>query len=193
MSVSRVWFSIVVFGCVTLVASAENFATFPEQKEFASPDKRYVLRSIDPPRGSSDFSGMFHSLILEDRVTGQSRRLYDYLSKVAVAWSGDRIIVTDYVSRRSARALVLSADATSEAYIVDRNDLAGRIPGDQAACLRGNDHVFVEAVRMEDRTLTLRVWGYGAHDRNGFRLDCELNLDQGAASCHQSGHATPEP
>lgn len=192
MSVSRLWFSIVVCGWLTLVASAENFATFPEQKEFASPDKRYVLRSIDPPRGPSDFSGAFHSLVLEDRLTGQSRRLYDYLSKVAVAWSGERILVTDYVSRRSARALVLSADPRSDAYIVDRIDLAGRIPGTQAACLRGNDHVFVEAVRMEGRTLTLRVWGYGAHDRNGFRIQCDLNLDQGAASCRQ-GRATAEP
>lgn len=192
MGLSRVCLSAVVCGCLTLTASAETFTTFPEQRELASPDNRYVVRSLDPPRDPTAFSGAFHSLVLEDRLTGQSRRLYDYLSKVAVAWSGDRIIVTDYVSRRSARALVLSVDPTSDAYMVDRIDLAGRIPGAQAACLRGNDHVFVEAARMEGRTLVLRAWGYGAHDRTGFQFHCKLNLDEGTASC-QPGHAAPEP
>jgi hypothetical protein len=194
MSTHRVWSILVFCGCLAVsVARAEPFVTFPEQKEFVSPDGRYVLRSIDPPRDSSNFSWTFHTLVLEDRVTGKSRRLYDYLHKVAVAWSGNRIIATDYVSRRAARALVFSTAPMADAYLIDSTALADRIPLPLASHLRLNDHVFVEAVRLEGDTLVLRAWGYGAHDPGGFRLACRLNLDQAGAACEASARTPASP
>ena len=194
MSAFRMWSGLVVCACLALpVALAEPFVTFPEQKELVSPDGRYVLRSIEPPRDASNFSWIFHCLVLEDRETGKSRRLYDYLHKVSAAWSGHRIIATDYVSRRGARALVFSVDPKADAYIVDRIALADRVPSPLASHLQLNDHVFVEAVRMDGSTLVLRAWGYGAHDPGGFRLACELNLEQATASCREVPRTATSP
>lgn len=169
------------------MASGETFATFPNQKELASTDHRYVLRSVDPAKEASDFTGTFHSLVLEDRNMGQSRKLFDYVHKIAVAWSDKRVIATDYHGRRGSRALVFSVDPNSDGFIVDRNDLADRVPTIQPL-LSYNDHVFIEAVRVEGSLFTMRVWGYGTRDRNGFRYLCTLNLDRGTASCEEQSH-----
>ncbi|HUM04138.1 MAG TPA: hypothetical protein VLT90_01680 [Terriglobales bacterium] len=191
MRTRRLPSAVVLYLCALAPAFAETFATFPDQKELPSPDNRYVIRSLDAGHAPSDFTGMFHSLIVEDRATGNVRRLCDYLHKISVAWSGGGIIATDYVSRRGSRALVFPVASENEAYIVDRMDLAGRVPWDIGASLRENDHVFVEAVRMEDRTLVLRAWGYGVHNPRGFHMACELKLDQGAASCRDTRPVGP--
>jgi len=194
MSIHRMWFTAVLCACLLMpVAVAEPFVTFPDQKELASPDRRYVLRSVDPPHDPSAFSSAFHSLVLEDRTTGRSWRLYDYLHKVSAAWSGDRIIATDYVSRRGARVLVFSVDPKADAYIVDRMALADRLPLPLGSQLQFNDHVFVEAARMDGTRLELRAWGYGAHDPGGFHMTCELDLALGTASCRDNPHTTSPP
>lgn len=51
--------------------------------------------------------------------------------------------------------------------------------------LEGNDHVFVEASRLEGDTLFLRVWGYGRRDPKGFRWRCEYRLHAGALAGHE--------
>ena len=186
MDTHRTWL-IAVFGAglAVSIACAEPFVTFPEQKELVSPDGRYVLRSVDPPGDPTNFSSSFHALVLEDRVSGKSRRLYDYLHKVAAAWSGNRIVATDYASRRAARALVFSVEPNSDSFIVDRVALADRIPVQLGSHLRFNDHVFVEAIRMEGGTLVLRAWGYGTQDPSGFHLACRLDLEQASATCEE--------
>jgi hypothetical protein len=52
--------------------------------------------------------------------------------------------------------------------------------------LRENDHVFVEASHVDGEKLTLRVWGYGKHDANGFRWHCEYVLIEGTISCDET-------
>lgn len=180
--------AVLFAGIALSMALGETFATFPNQKELASADHRYVLRSMDPVKEAADFTGTFHSLVVEDRVTGQSRKLFDYVQKIAVAWSDKRVVATDYHGRRGSRALVFSVDPNSEGYMVDRNDLAERVPEIQPQ-LHYNDHVFIEAVRVEGSLFEMRVWGYGTRDRNGFRYRCTLNLDRGNASCQEQPRA----
>ncbi len=194
MNTHRVWLTVVFCtGLAVSLAQAERFVTFPEEKDLVSPDGRYVLRSVDPGGDPANFSSSFHALVLEDTVTGKSRRLCDYLHKIAVAWSGDRIIATDYVGRRAARALVLAADPKADTYIIDSAAIADRVPFALAVHLRQNSHVFVEAVRMDGDTLQLRVWGHGAHDPSGFRLTCTMNLEQASASCEEGTRAPSSP
>ena len=181
---------VLLFASTALpFAWAETFATFPNQKELPSADQRYVLRSVDPVKNATDFTGTFHSLVLDDRTTGQARRLFNYVHKIAVAWSGQRIVATDYFGGKGSRALVFSVDPKADGYLVDRDDLAGRVPAIEPY-LRHNDHVFIEAVRVEGSMFVMRVWGYGAHDRMGFRFHCALNLDRGTALCEEKSTTT---
>ena len=104
----RILACVVITVVSELAVFGEQFATFPEQKELPSPDGQYVIRSVDWHPAAQQFSGMFHSLFLEERVTGRSRKLCDYVRRVAVAWSGgNRIIVTDYLNPRTSRTLHL--------------------------------------------------------------------------------------
>lgn len=186
--------TLVLWGVVAVARTvfAESFATFPEHKELVSPDQRYVLRSVDFSHNPSDYKGMFHTLVLEDRQSRTSRRMYDYVHKVAVAWSGDYIIVTDYLSHKAARALVFSVDPRADTFMVDRVDLADRISQELGSHLRYNERVFVEAVRMQGHTLIFRVWGNGSHDPKGFRFACEINLDRGDAACDETVPPSPQ-
>ena len=138
---------------VLLTASllkAQQFTIFPDRKELRSPDGRFVIRSIDHVAGPSEFSGVFRTLVVENAATGSSRGLYNYVGRVAVAWSGnDFVIATDYVSKRTARALVFPMDPPNESIIIDKPYLAQQIPGDLRAHLDANEHVYVEASRIE--------------------------------------------
>ena len=106
------WSAIVV---VLLAGSgllrADQFVMFPGPRELRSSDGRFVVRSVDPVTGPSEISGVFHSLVLEGVATGSVRTLYRYVGRVALAWSGSNfVIVSDYLSKRTARALVFPVD-----------------------------------------------------------------------------------
>jgi hypothetical protein len=167
------------------LAAVTSFRVFPEEKQLVSPDGRFVITSEDPIRSSADFSGILHSLYLEERATGRKRKLYDYVRRVAVAWATpEAIIVTDYVAPKSARALVFSIEQPRPIAVLDRELLSRMIPEEQSDHLTKNDHVYLEVMRLEDSTLVLRVWGYGALDKNGFKLGCRYDWNNNTAVCH---------
>jgi len=178
---------------------AQQFTTFPDRPELRSPDGRFLIRSVDHPASPSDFSGLFRSLVLEETRGGRSWALYNYVGRVAVACSGNRfIIVADYVSKRTSRALVFAIDSRVEPFSVeqvtlDKVQLAGLLPTEQNVHLLGNDHVFVEVSRVEGDALTLRVWGYGARDPRGFRFDCQYDLRAGTAAWREKGGGGLQP
>ena len=173
--------------CIAVLTLGEDFAVFPDRKELRSPDGKYVIRSVDHIARPGDFVGVFHSLILEETATHQVRVLCDYLSRVAVTWSEDTyIVVTDYAGKRTSRVLVFTVDPNAGGFVVDKNDLMRRLPGSLSDKLRENEHVFVEALRMHQRTLSLRVWGYGPHDYRGFRLVCDFELETGKVDCRDA-------
>jgi hypothetical protein len=125
---------------------------------------------------------------------GSTRELYHYVSRVGVAWSGNNfIIVTDYVNKKTARALVFRIDRPDEYLVLDKTNLAARIPDERRIQLERNDHAFLEVSRMEGSMLTLRVWGYGAHDPQGFRFQCAYELDQGTTTCRDMVAAGAKP
>lgn len=183
---------LMVFGCG--LALAEQFAVFPDRKELRSPDGNFVIRSIDHVPQAHEFSGLFRELILENIADGSTRELFDYVSRVGVAWSGNNfIIVTDYVSKKTARALVFRIDRPDEYVVLDKPSLAARIPDEHRIQLDRNDHAFLEVSRIEGSVLTLRVWGYGAHDPQGFRFQCAYELDQGTTTCRDVVAAGAKP
>lgn len=170
--------------CVALRVFSEDFALFPDRKELRSPDGKYVIRSVERTPQPGEFVGVFRALIVEEIATHKTRVLCDYLGRAAVAWSENNyIIVTDYVGKRTSRALVFSVDQDAGGFVVDKNDLQRRVSASFSEQLRGNQHVFVEAVKVQGGRLSLRVWGYGTHDPRGFRLFCDLELDTGNATC----------
>jgi hypothetical protein len=176
--------------CVTAVFAFEitvyavPFVVFPKAAPLPSPDGRYVIRNTDREAPLSEYVGTFHFLLVEDTANGRSRKLCDYVGVAAVAWANnDLIIVTQYVSKYASRALVFDAADSRDPVVIDKPLLTKLVPVDLRPQLRENDHVFVEASRIEGETLTLRVWGYGKHDARGFSWRCEYNLLEGEISC----------
>jgi len=72
-----------------------------------------------------------------------------------------------------------------EPIVVDVPGLIRLVPAELRPALKENDHVFVEASRLEGESLFFRVWGYGKHDADGFRWRCEYNLNSGTVSCSE--------
>jgi hypothetical protein len=175
----------------TALAAAESFATFPISKELPSPDGKFTIRSTDAAPAPGEFTGVFHSLLLKERATGRSWKLCDYFRTVAVAWSGnDLILATDYMNAKTSRALVFGVDGGFAPVVVDKVRLVALLPPNQRVHLTENDHVYVEASTLEGDTLILRVWGRGARDAKGFTYLCTYSLAQGTASCRERTAAT---
>jgi hypothetical protein len=182
-----VYFRSVALLLLTLVGTslrAEQFTIFPDRKELRFPGGLYVVRSVDHVAKTGEFSGLFRTLIVEEASTGRVRKLYDYVGRVAVAWSRkDYIIVTDYVNKKTSRAIVFPVAADRDGLIVDKTQLIPLLPEAQHVHLEQNDHVFVEASSVTGRELSLRVWGYGRRDTAGFRYSCKYDLILGTAVC----------
>src|SRR6202140_856207 len=138
-------------------AYASQFVVFPKASELVSPDGRFAVRSIDSQGSASDIGRTFRALWLFERATGRSRKLCDYLGVASVAWSSnDWLVVTQYVGKRTSRALVLSATAVDDPVMIAKTTLTRLIRAELRPSLRENDHVFVEGSRVEHDTLYLR-------------------------------------
>ena len=99
-----------------------------------------------------------------------------------MAWSEkDFLVVTQYLSKKTSRALVFAA-SSKESVLLDTSTLVQMVSVELRPSLRENDHVFVEASRVEQETFHFRVWGYGKHNRDGFRLNCQYLLSDGSVS-----------
>ena len=175
--------AVVAFG---IAAHAAPFVVFPKAGRLPSPDGRFAVRNSEREAPLTEFSGAFHSLFLEETASGRTRKLCDYVGVAAVGWAqNDSIIVTQYLSKRTSRALIFAADASREPVVIDQPLLVNLVPVSLRPQLRENDHVFVEASGVEGEMLTLRVWGYGKHDANGFRWRCVYRLVEGGITCDE--------
>lgn len=188
MSSSRIMLYVVTLVAGLSVGAlptlASPFVVFPKATELVSPDGRFAVRSVDSAGTASDFVGTFRSLWLYELATGRSRKLCDYLGVASAAWSSNNfLVVTQYVGKRTSRALVFSAVTPQDPIMLDKATLIRLVPVELRPALRENDHVFVEGSRVEQETLHLTVWGYGQHDPNGFRYRCEYALREGTISC----------
>jgi len=183
-------FLALVFACSP--AKAEQFAVFPDRQELWSPDAKFVIRSVEHQAARGEFSGLFRSLVMEEAATGSTRNLYNYVGRVGVAWSGNNfVIVTDYASKRTARALIFRLDRPNEYLAIDKPHLLTQLHDERRAQLEHNDHVYLEVSRIDGSALVLRVWGYGAHDPNGFRFQCAYDLNEGNVSCREKIGGSP--
>jgi len=191
MRVHRALLCVAAVIAFKILTHAAPFVVFPKAGQLPSQDGRFVVRNTDREAPLSEYVGTFHSLFLEETASGRTRKLCDYVGVAAVAWAkNDFIIVTQYLSKRTSRALVFAADDSRGPVMIDLPLLTNLVPVNLRPQLRENDHVFVEASGVKGETLTLRVWGYGKHDANGFRWRCEYSLLEGAISCEKT--AGPE-
>ena len=171
----------------TALALAAPFVVFPKAGQLASPDGRFLVRNSDRDAPLPDYVGTFHSLYLEETASGRSRKLCDYVGVAAVAWAPNNvIIVTQYVTKQTSRAVVFTADDSRDPIVLDKPTLTTMVETSLRPHLRENDHVFVEASHLEGDTLTLTVWGYGKQDIKGFRWHCEYNLPEGPIACRET-------
>ncbi len=151
--------AVLVFA---VAAQAAPFVVFPKAGQLPSPDGRFILRNADRKAPLSEYLGTFHSLVLVETGSGRSRELCNYIGVAAVAWAkNDFIIVTQYVSKRTSRALVFVADDSRDPVVIDKALLITLVPINLRPLLRENDRVFVEGSEVDGEKLTLRVWGYG--------------------------------
>jgi hypothetical protein len=163
---------------------AAPFVLFPKTGQLVSPDGRFVVRNQERA-SDTDFVGTTHSLWLVEAATGRSRKLCDYLGVAAVAWSNNEfVVVTEYVARRTSRAWVFPVATRRDAVMFNKPTLVRMVPPKLRATLEENDHVFVEAARVEKETLFLRVWGYGPRNPQGFRWSCQYTMGEGILSCN---------
>jgi len=187
MRFHRTWLCVAALIAFNLGAQAAPFVVFPKAGELASQDGRYVVRNIDPGAHPSEYLGTFHSLFLEEMATGRTRKLCDYVGVAAVTWTkNDLLIMTEYLSKHTSRALIFAADNSRDTVVIDQPLLTTLVPVNLRPQLRENDHVFVEPMQVDGETLSLRVWGYGKHDANGFRWLCKYSLVDGVISCEET-------
>ena len=187
MRVKRALLCLAAVLVFEIVAPAAPFVVFPKTGQLPSPDGRFVVSNTDREAPLSEYVGNFHSLFLVETASGRTRKLCDYLGVAAVGWANNEfIIVTEYVSKRTSRALVFVANDSRDPVVVDQPLLTTLVPINLRPQLRENDHVFVEASRVEGETLQLRVWGYGQHDTKGFRWHCSYSLLEGGISCDEA-------
>jgi hypothetical protein len=174
----------VVWAILITQAVAAPFVLFPKAKELASPNGRFVVRNAEQKGAPNEFLGTSLSLWLIEQATGRGRKLCDYIGVAAVAWANnDFLVVNEYVGKKTSRARVFSAADAIDPIVLDQRTLVRLIPVDLRTTLRENDHVFVEASRVAEHILHLRVWGYGRHDPSGFRWRCEYAFREGTVSC----------
>lgn len=187
----RLWRIILAMAVLAWASCGESlasqFVVFPKAGELTSPDGRYVVRNSDRQGAASDFVGTFHTLWLIEASTGRSRKLCDYVGVAAVAWSNSEFLVVTQYAKKNSRALVFSVTGTEEPVMLNAPTLFRLVPSERRVQLRENDHVFVEAARVEQDTLDLRVWGYGQHDPDGFRWRCAYALHEGTVLCTDEG------
>jgi hypothetical protein len=190
MRLFRLMLFPVLLVSVAVPVYAAPFTLFPKAGHLGSPDGRFEVRDIDQREPGSEFSGIFHSLRLVETATGRSRKLCDYVGLAAVAWSEkDFLIVTQYLSKKTSRALIFATTSTQEPVVLDVPTLIQMVPVELRPALRENDHAFVEASRLEGEIFYFQVWGYGQRDRNGFHWDCEYGLGAGNLNCQAKNKA----
>jgi hypothetical protein len=104
------------------------------------------VRNLERKGSPNEFVGTFLSLWLVEKATGRARKLCDYIGVASVAWSSDDyLVVTEYVGKKTSRALVFSVADGIDSIMLDKRTLLRAIPVDLRETLRQNDHVFVEA------------------------------------------------
>ena len=184
MSTFRIPLLIGLLVSLAIQGYGAPFAMFPKSGRLISPDRRLEVRDVDQREPGSEFAGVFHSLWLVEIESGRSRKLCDYVGVAAVAWSkNDDLVVTQYLSKKTSRAMVFTAASGDEPVLIATSTLLQIVPVEMRPSLRENDHLFVEASRLEEETFYFQVWGYGQHDRNGFHWNCEYKLNAGSLRC----------
>jgi hypothetical protein len=162
---------------------AQQFAVFPDRKELRSPGGRFVIRSVEHCR---------KALRAQRRVPIVDPGGYDngdLARPLSLPWPCGRrpganfIIVTDYASKRTSRALIFRIDQPNEYTIIDKPHLTAQLPAQFRPHFDGNDHVYLEGV--EDRRRYSDTPGVGVPNSRqaGFRSPCGYHLNERRASC----------
>lgn len=129
MRICRALLCVTAVFAFEIVAQAAPFVVFPKAGQLPSPDGRFVVRNTDRGASLSEYVGTFHSLFLEETASGRTRKLCDYVGVAAVAWtSNDLLIVTEYLSKHTSRALIFAADNSRDTVVIDQPLLTNLVP-----------------------------------------------------------------
>lgn len=185
MRLRRLLVAICMQVCILTVQSfATSFVLFPNATRLVSPNGRFEIRDVGRQGAASDFVGAFHSLWIIDLVNGSSRKLCDYMGTAAVGWSGSEyLLVTEYVGKKTSRALVFPITATGDPLLIDTTVLERALASEFREVLRDSDHVFVEASSLEKSIFSFRTWGYGPQDKSSFRWKCQYAVVEEKLTC----------
>jgi|SRR5947209_6964565 len=174
----------VIMSTMTIPTLGAPVVVFPNARDLRSPDGRFVLCNAERDASATELVGTFHSLWLIEVGTDRSRKLCDYVGVAAAGWSdNDHLVVTEYLGKKSSRALMFSATSPGDSVVIDKGALISLMPAESRAILRESDHVFVEAIGVQREILRLTVWGNGQHEKNGFRWHCGYDLREHTIAC----------
>lgn len=152
-------------------------ASFPEESEYPSPDKRYVIVEINNRREP------YHTVFLRDNARGTQRKLFTYGRHISLLWniSGTTFAVTDYVGSNSSQVSVYAVDE-GRAPVRALDLLFSELPEDARKALRAeltNHHVYLEASAWVAPTvLSVEVSGHGSANPGGFKRFYEAKLPE---------------
>ena len=129
-----------------------------------SPDGRHVLVWEEPRGGDEDYT---HRLRLGPADSSAARVVMKFYRHVQAEWSpsGRYVAVTCWCGSDFAAVTVIDVQRPERPIDVGRAlvQRVGRIGA------LDNHHAYVEAPRWsDDRTLELRLWGYGKQNPRGF-------------------------
>lgn len=129
MRVHRTWLCVAALIAFSITAEAAPFVVFPKAGELASQDGRFLVRNVDPRGHPLDYVATFHSLFLEEMSSGRTRKLCDYVGEAAVTWTKDELLImTEYLSKRTSRALIFAADNSRDTVVIDEPLLINLVP-----------------------------------------------------------------
>ena len=119
--------------------SGREVCDFPGRcEELPSRDGQFLVRSISYGTAPGSISGKFHALVLEERRTGKSHKLCDYLGKIMVFWTADNVlVVNDYYTDMGARVLLFVTDETIPPVAIDKTSYLGCWTGSRADICSG--------------------------------------------------------
>lgn len=166
-----------------LTYAQANYARFPSAKSQApSPDGRYVVVNIDNQRQP------YHSIILEEKGTGRTRKIADYERSVAVLWapSSGLLALNEYSGSDSTSTYIIPLDESLPKIDVQKEIVS------KAKHIAHGDHEYFGVMRwVDDRRVIVNHWGHGESEQ-GF-CECYIyTLNGSVRRCAIEHSSDPE-
>ncbi|HYL99253.1 MAG TPA: hypothetical protein VEZ90_09885 [Blastocatellia bacterium] len=157
---------------------------FPDTRaEFRSPNGTYVVVNSDRDEKP------FHSLTVKRRSDGSVINTYEYPRNVEIFWNpqGTVLAITDNYASNESKCLILDLAQKNPDWADLTQALRNAGNSRQKSSLVRDDHVYTKVLRWrDDKTLEVKVSGYGEVDPKGFSYLYLYSLDGSARALHSN-------